>query len=101
MYFVLVLCFSFSWEELTVHPGSISVLRLLAVGSQCELKLFEVEVGRSGSTTLVCLCQCPAGSLVQMLNDKDLSKCCYHLTELAVCVIIITTIIYLKPLKMH
>ncbi|KAM6973367.1 spatacsin [Aplochiton taeniatus] len=61
----------FLWEEVTVHNGSCNSSRLLAVGSQCQLKLVELEA--EGSTSNACLAELSARCLLQQANDKDLS----------------------------
>ncbi|XP_074533842.1 spatacsin [Halichoeres trimaculatus] len=62
---------NFSWEEVANHSRGVSTFRLLAVGSQCELKLLEVEAERSASISLLCVCECSAEHLLQTIREKD------------------------------
>ncbi|XP_071316860.1 spatacsin isoform X2 [Trachinotus anak] len=68
-------CRDFSWEEVTVHSQGVSSFRLLAVGSQCDLKLLEVEAQRSASISLLCVSECPADLLLQTVREQDHSVC--------------------------
>ncbi|XP_059190874.1 spatacsin [Centropristis striata] len=61
----------FSWEEVSVHGRAVSSFRLLAVGSQCDLKLLEVEAERSASISVLSVCECPAGRLLQTVREQD------------------------------
>ncbi|KAL7401647.1 hypothetical protein ABVT39_002603 [Epinephelus coioides] len=65
----------FSWEDVTVHSRGVSSFRLLAVGSQCDLKLLEVEGERSASISLNCVSECPAGGLLETVKEQDQSVC--------------------------
>ncbi|KAM7415261.1 hypothetical protein PAMA_019875 [Pampus argenteus] len=58
----------FFWEEVCI--GSF---RLLAAGSQCDLRLLEVETERPASISLLCVCECPADRLLQTVREKDQS----------------------------
>ncbi len=62
---------SFSWEEVAVHSRGVSSFRLLAVGSQCDLKLLEVEAERSASISLLRVSECPADGLLQTVREQD------------------------------
>ncbi|KAI3371229.1 hypothetical protein L3Q82_023542, partial [Scortum barcoo] len=61
----------FSWEEVSVHSHGVGSFRLLAVGSQCNLKLLEVEAERSASVSLRCVSECPADGLLQTIRQQD------------------------------
>ncbi|GAA6229551.1 spatacsin-like [Lates japonicus] len=63
-------CRDFSWEEV-----SVSSFRLLAVGSQFDLKLLEVVAERSPSISLLCVSECPADRLLQTIREQDHSVC--------------------------
>uniref|UniRef100_UPI0037E77A2A spatacsin n=1 Tax=Semicossyphus pulcher TaxID=241346 RepID=UPI0037E77A2A len=65
----------FCWEEVSVHSRGASSFRLLAVGSQCELKLLEVEAERSASTSLLCVSERPADRLLQTVTEQDQGVC--------------------------
>ncbi|XP_070763386.1 spatacsin [Enoplosus armatus] len=65
----------FSWEEVSVHSRGISSFRLLAVGSQCDLKLLEVEAERSASISLLCVSECLADCLLQTVREQDHGVC--------------------------
>ncbi|XP_040893537.1 spatacsin isoform X2 [Toxotes jaculatrix] len=65
----------FSWEEVTVHGQGISSFRLLAVGSQCDLKLLEVKAEQPASISLLCVSECPADHLLQTVREQDHSVC--------------------------
>ncbi|XP_051808302.1 LOW QUALITY PROTEIN: spatacsin [Acanthochromis polyacanthus] len=65
----------FSWEEVTVHSQGANSFRLLALGSHCDLKLLEVERERSASFSLVCVAECPADCLLQIVREQDHSVC--------------------------
>ncbi|XP_071396298.1 spatacsin [Centroberyx affinis] len=60
----------FSWEA---EP--VSGLRLLVVGSQCEVKLLQVETGSCSSVSLRCVSECSADHLLQILRDQDPGVC--------------------------
>ncbi|XP_056243814.1 spatacsin isoform X2 [Seriola aureovittata] len=64
-------CRDFSWEEVPVHSQGVGSFRLLAVGSQCDLKLLEVEAERSASVSLLCVSECPADRLLQTVREQD------------------------------
>ncbi|XP_047451855.1 spatacsin [Mugil cephalus] len=69
-------CFGdFLWEEVATHSLGDSNLRLLAVGSQWDLKLLEVKAERSASISLLSVSECPADSLLQTVKDQDHSVC--------------------------
>ncbi|KAG7215186.1 hypothetical protein INR49_022720 [Caranx melampygus] len=53
------------------HSQAGGSFRLLAVGSQFDLKLLEVEAERSASISLLCVCECPAERLLQAVTDQD------------------------------
>ncbi|KAM3870218.1 spatacsin [Diretmus argenteus] len=59
----------FAWEEVSLHNRGVSSFRLMVVGSQFDVKLLEVE-GRSGSISLVCVCERSADDLVQTTTDQ-------------------------------
>ncbi|XP_076027828.1 spatacsin isoform X2 [Genypterus blacodes] len=61
----------FCWEE----ARAVSSFRLLAVGSQFDLKLLEVEAERSASITPLCVSECPADRLLQTLRDQEEGVC--------------------------
>ncbi|XP_029992662.1 spatacsin [Sphaeramia orbicularis] len=62
----------FLWEEEAVHSrGSASSIRLLVVGSQWDLKLLEVETERSASVSLLCVSECSADHLLQIVKQQD------------------------------
>ncbi|XP_028287766.1 spatacsin isoform X2 [Parambassis ranga] len=65
----------FSWEELTLHSQGVSRFKLLAVGSQCDLKLLEVEAERSTLISLRCVSESPADCLLQTVRKLDQSVC--------------------------
>ncbi|XP_038561946.1 spatacsin-like [Micropterus salmoides] len=65
----------FFWEEASVHSRGVSSFRLLAVGSQCDLKLLEVEAERSASVSLLCVSECPADRLLQTVREQDPGVC--------------------------
>ncbi|CAK6975275.1 LOW QUALITY PROTEIN: spatacsin [Scomber scombrus] len=65
----------FCWEEVSVHSGGVSSIGLLAVGSQCDLKLLEVETEPPASITPLCVYECPADRLLQAIREKDQSVC--------------------------
>ncbi|XP_078112486.1 spatacsin isoform X1 [Sander vitreus] len=62
----------FCWEEAAVNGGGF---RLLAVGSQWDLKLLEVEAERSASISAFCVSECPADRLLQTIGQQDDSVC--------------------------
>lgn len=62
---------SFWWEEVSVHSRGAASVRLLAVGSQWDLKLLEVEADRSASVSLHCVSECAAADLLQMVREQD------------------------------
>ncbi|XP_039988709.1 spatacsin [Xiphias gladius] len=68
-------CADFCWEEVTVHSPGVSSSRLLAVGSQWDLRLLEVEAERSASVSLLCVSECPADQLLQTVREQDHSVC--------------------------
>ena len=51
--------------------GSDGGFRLLAVGSQWDLKLLEVETERSASISAPCVSECPADRLLQTVRQHD------------------------------
>ncbi|XP_056138328.1 spatacsin [Lampris incognitus] len=61
----------FAWEEVSLNMKNVSSSRLLAVSSQCDLRLLEVRSDGSGSVSLACICECSADRLVQMVTDED------------------------------
>uniref|UniRef100_A0AAX7SHH3 Spatacsin C-terminal domain-containing protein n=1 Tax=Astatotilapia calliptera TaxID=8154 RepID=A0AAX7SHH3_ASTCA len=61
----------FSWEEVSVHSRGVGGFRLLAVGSQGDLKLLEVRAERSAFTSVLCVCEYPADRLLQTIRDQD------------------------------
>ncbi|KAL4003977.1 malate synthase [Sarotherodon galilaeus] len=61
----------FSWEEVSVHSRGVGGFRLLAVGSQGDLKLLEVRAERSAFISVLCACECPADQLLQTVRDQD------------------------------
>uniref|UniRef100_A0A669F7L2 SPG11 vesicle trafficking associated, spatacsin n=1 Tax=Oreochromis niloticus TaxID=8128 RepID=A0A669F7L2_ORENI len=61
----------FSWEEVSVHSRGVGGFRLLAVGSQGDLKLLEVRAERSAFISVLCVCECPADRLLQTVRDQD------------------------------
>ncbi|XP_067446801.1 spatacsin isoform X2 [Thunnus thynnus] len=65
----------FSWEEVSVHSRGVSNFRLLAVGSQCNLKLLEVETERPASISLLSVYEYPADRLLQTVREKDHNVC--------------------------
>ncbi|XP_029909066.1 spatacsin isoform X2 [Myripristis murdjan] len=65
----------FAWEEPSVPGRGSGGFRLLAVGSQGDLKLLEVEAERSASISLLCVSECSAERLLQTLAQHDLSVC--------------------------
>ncbi|XP_008279865.1 spatacsin [Stegastes partitus] len=65
----------FSWEEVTVHSQGVSSFRLLAVGSDCDFKLLEVEGERSACVSLLCVAKHPADRLLQTIREQDHSVC--------------------------
>lgn len=62
----------FLWEEGGVHSsgGPRSDHRLLAVGSDFELKCLEVSV-RTGSISALCICEYSTDRLLQTVREKD------------------------------
>ncbi|XP_023811202.1 spatacsin isoform X3 [Oryzias latipes] len=63
-------CFvDFWWDE--VNHGS-SRPRLLAVGSQWNLKLLEVEAKPAASISLLCVSECPAEGLLRDVGEQSL-----------------------------
>ncbi|XP_070687544.1 spatacsin [Pempheris klunzingeri] len=60
----------FSWEE-----ASGCGCRLLAVGSQGDLKLLQVEAERSAPVSLLCVSECPADRLLQTVAARDHGVC--------------------------
>lgn len=54
----------------------MSSFRLLAVGSEFDLKLLEVEAERSPSISLLCVSECPADRLLQTVREQEHSE--YH-----------------------
>ncbi|XP_046889233.1 spatacsin isoform X4 [Hypomesus transpacificus] len=63
-----------AWEEVTAHGGSGSVHRLLTVGSEGDLKLYEVKAECAASNQLLtCTSKSTAEQIVQLVQEKDLS----------------------------
>ncbi|KAK7891255.1 hypothetical protein WMY93_023218 [Mugilogobius chulae] len=68
----------FQWEEASVHSSSSSgsssdprsSSRILAVGSDFDLKLLEVS-GNPSSISLLCLCEYSAEKLLQAIKEKN------------------------------
>ncbi|XP_032365008.1 LOW QUALITY PROTEIN: spatacsin, partial [Etheostoma spectabile] len=73
----------FCWEEAAVDGGvgggvggvGGGGLRLLAVGSEWDLKLLEVEAERSTSISALCVSECPAERLLQTVRRQDDGVC--------------------------
>ncbi|XP_034031424.1 LOW QUALITY PROTEIN: spatacsin [Thalassophryne amazonica] len=64
----------FFWEEVGAHEWRVSSsFRLLAVGSQCHLKLLEAE--QSASISLVCVAECGAERLLEAVREQDPCVC--------------------------
>nr|XP_061780996.1 spatacsin [Nerophis lumbriciformis] len=64
----------FSWEEPSSHHVAGGALRLLAVGSQCELAVLEVDAERIPSLSMH-VNECPAQRLQQAVSEQDQSAC--------------------------
>lgn len=69
----LVVC-SFAWEEVTVYNGARGSPRLLAVSSEFELTLYELEAEGPTSGPLVSASEFTADKLLQLVKEKALSK---------------------------
>lgn len=65
----------FSWEEVMVHDQGVSSFRLLAVGSQYDLKLLKVEAERAACISLLCMSECAADRLLQIVKEQGCSEC--------------------------
>lgn len=76
--------FSFSWEEADVRLRG-GRLRLLAVGSQWDLKLLQVDTEGAASVSLLHLQDCPTDRLLQTVREQDPSE--YPRVCVCVCVI--------------
>uniref|UniRef100_A0A6Q2ZLW4 Spatacsin C-terminal domain-containing protein n=1 Tax=Esox lucius TaxID=8010 RepID=A0A6Q2ZLW4_ESOLU len=62
----------FTWEEVTSHNGACGSSRLLAVTSECELTLYELEAEGPSSTTFVSASEFSLENLMQLVKEKDL-----------------------------
>ncbi|CAB1323585.1 unnamed protein product [Coregonus sp. 'balchen'] len=63
----------FAWEEVTVYNGARGSPRLLAVSSECELTLYELEAEGPTSGPLVSASEFTAEKLLQLVKEKALS----------------------------
>lgn len=59
---------------MSVHSRGVGGFRLLAVGSQGDLKLLEVRAEWSAFTSVLCVCEYPADRLLQTIRDQDPSE---------------------------
>uniref|UniRef100_A0A8C7T222 SPG11 vesicle trafficking associated, spatacsin n=1 Tax=Oncorhynchus mykiss TaxID=8022 RepID=A0A8C7T222_ONCMY len=60
----------FAWEEVTVYNGARGNPRLLAVSSECELTLYELEAEGPTSGPLVSASEFTAEKLLQLVKEK-------------------------------
>ncbi|XP_041852171.1 spatacsin isoform X2 [Melanotaenia boesemani] len=65
----------FSWEEMTAQSRCVSSFFLLAVGSLGNLKLLEVEAERSALISVLCVCECSADRLLQVVKEQNHGVC--------------------------
>ncbi|XP_037539687.1 spatacsin [Nematolebias whitei] len=65
----------FSWEEVPAHSRRVSSFRLLAVGSQGELKMFEVEAEHSSDVSLLCVSKYPADRMLDPTKEQKQGVC--------------------------
>uniref|UniRef100_A0A1A7YYA7 Spastic paraplegia 11 n=1 Tax=Iconisemion striatum TaxID=60296 RepID=A0A1A7YYA7_9TELE len=69
-------CFrDFFWEGVAAHSSGVNTYCLLAVESQSDLKLLEVEAEQSSTISLVVMCKCPADLLLDIITKQDQSVC--------------------------